>query len=79
MVPVLFAELAVPLTQRRELKGSLASKPLVQGYGLEPSPSETAALFIPVAFGAALAFEHGGSLNAEQYSRNRPFPSSIHL
>lgn len=81
VVPVLFPELAVPLMwrQRRELKGSLASKPLVQGKELELCLSETAAVFIPVAFGAALAFEHGGSLNTEQYSRNRPFPGSIHL
>lgn len=72
VVPVLFPELAAPLTwsQRHELKGRLASKPLAQENGPEPSPSEPAAVFILVAFGAALAFEHGGP---EQYTRNQPF------
>lgn len=78
VVPVLFPELAAPLTrsQRRELKGSLASKPLVQENGPEPSPSETAAAFPLVAFGASPAFEHEGP---EQHTRNQLFPSSIHL
>lgn len=78
VVPVLFPELAAPLTrsQRRELKGSLTSKPLAQDNGLEPSPSETAAVFILVAFGAAPAFGHG---SPEQYTSNQPFPGSVHL
>lgn len=78
VVPVLFPELAAPLTrsQRRELKASLASKPPEQEDGLEPSPSEPVAGFILVAFGAAPVFEHGGP---EQCIRNQPFPSSIHL
>lgn len=78
MVPVLLPELAAPLTQsqRRELKGSLASKPLAQENGLEPSPSETAAVFMLVPFGAAPAFERIGP---EQRTRNQPFPSSVHL
>jgi len=78
VVPVLFPELAAPLTrsQRRELKGSLASKPLAQDNGPELSPSEAAAVFILVVVSAAPAFEHGGP---EQYTRNQLFPSSIHL
>lgn len=72
-VSVLFPELTVPLAEaEHELKGSLASKPLSQGNGLEASSSEAEAGFILVVFGAAPAFEHGG---LEQDTRNQPIPA----
>lgn len=81
MVPLLFPELAAPLSrsQRHQLKGSLASslalsEALAQADGPEPSPSATAAVFHLVPLGATAAFERRGP---ERYARSWPSHSSV--